>query len=219
MILPGLTGSFDSVPPRLRPRSTALRMTAFFDAIALERAHLDIPERLHRFRGARFRPVRGYGCGCQRHLIGSRHPRARDRGRALRRSIPRGRDAASQPVPRQAQPGGRLPGKQRRRLLGHGASGPGEKAAHTHRDGFVHILHGVQRMGKLPCHSCMGILRSHIRMDRFRRAFLLKASLGGRDLFRVQVTLVAHLMGMTPAFLTRNKLRPCCHASRFSPWR
>ena len=36
MILPGLTGSFDSVPPRLRPRSTALRMTAFFDAIALK---------------------------------------------------------------------------------------------------------------------------------------------------------------------------------------
>jgi hypothetical protein len=35
MILPGLTGSFDSVPPRLRPRSTALRMTSFFDAIAL----------------------------------------------------------------------------------------------------------------------------------------------------------------------------------------
>jgi hypothetical protein len=35
MILRGLTGSFDSVPPRLRPRSTALRMTAFFDAIAL----------------------------------------------------------------------------------------------------------------------------------------------------------------------------------------
>ena len=150
-------------------------------------------------RGARFRPVRGYGCGCQRHLIGSRHPRARDRGRALRRSIPRGRDAASQPVPRQAQPGGRLPGKQRLRLPGNG--------------------HGVQRMGKLPCDSCMGILRSHIRMDRFRRAFLLKASFGGRDLFRVQVTLVAHLMGMTPAFLTRNKLRPCCHASRFFPWR
>jgi hypothetical protein len=61
-------------------------------------------------------------------------------------------------------------------------------------------------MGKLPCDSCIGILRSHIRMDRFRRAFLLKASFGGRDLFRVQVTLVAHLMGMTPAFLTRNKL-------------
>ena len=146
------------------------------------------------FRGARFRPVRGYGCGCQRHLIGSRRPRARDRGRALRRSIPRGRDAASQPVPRQAQSGGRLPGKQRRRLPGHGASGPGEKAAHTHRDGFVHILDGVQRMGKLPYDSCMGILRSHIRMDRFRQAFLLKASLGGRDLFRVQVTLVAHSM-------------------------
>jgi len=35
MIFRGLTGSFDSVPPRLRPRSTALRMTSFFDAIAL----------------------------------------------------------------------------------------------------------------------------------------------------------------------------------------
>ena len=34
-------------------------------------------------RGARFRPVRGYGCGCQRHLIGSLRPRARDRGRVL----------------------------------------------------------------------------------------------------------------------------------------
>ena len=110
-----------------------------------------------------------------------------------------GRDAASQPVPRQAQPGGRLPGRQRLRLPGHG--------------------HDGQRMGKLPCDSCMGILRSHIRMDRFRRAFLLKASFGGRDLFRVQVTLVAYLMGMTPAFLTRNKLRPCCQASRFFPWR
>jgi len=107
-------------------------------------------------RGAKFRPVRRYGYGCQRHLIGSLRPRARDRGRALRRSIPRGRDAASQPVPRQAQSGGRLPGKQRRRLPGHGASGPGEKAAHTHRDGFVHMLHGVQRIGKLPCDSCMG---------------------------------------------------------------
>jgi len=36
MIFRGLTGSFDSVPPRLRPRSTALRMTAFFDAIAVQ---------------------------------------------------------------------------------------------------------------------------------------------------------------------------------------
>jgi hypothetical protein len=34
MIFRGLTGSFDSVPPRLRPRSTALRMTSSFDAIA-----------------------------------------------------------------------------------------------------------------------------------------------------------------------------------------
>ena len=36
MIFRGLTGSFDSVPPRLRPRSTALRMTSFFDAIAVQ---------------------------------------------------------------------------------------------------------------------------------------------------------------------------------------
>ena len=62
-------------------------------------------------RGARFRPVRGYGCGCQRHLIGSRRPRARDRGRALRRSIPRGQGCcfAAGPTPGAAR---RAPSRQ-----------------------------------------------------------------------------------------------------------
>ena len=59
MILPGLTGSFDSVPPRLRPRSTALRMTSFFDAIALRTDAALVPRATFRYAAGRW-PIPPY---------------------------------------------------------------------------------------------------------------------------------------------------------------